>query len=66
MPRKKRDIRRDLRKLGFRESSGKGDHTVFRHPNLPYNIAVDGRDGADAERYDERNVRRAKQDLGAE
>ncbi len=65
MPRKKRDIRRDLRGLGFRESSGKGDHTVFRHPNLPYNIAVDGRDGADAEHYDERNLRKAKHDLGA-
>lgn len=64
MPRKKRDIRRDLRKLGFSESPGKGDHTVHRHPKLPYNISVDGRDGKDAERYDEDHVRQAKRDLG--
>jgi predicted RNA binding protein YcfA (HicA-like mRNA interferase family) len=31
MPRKKRDIRRDLRKAGFVETKGKGDHTKFRH-----------------------------------
>jgi hypothetical protein len=34
MPRKKREIRSDLRGLGFVESSGKGSYTNFRHPQL--------------------------------
>lgn len=59
MPRKKRDIRRDYRKAGFSERQGKGDHTVFRHPLLPKNYAVDGRDGLDAQRYDEEHLRDA-------
>ncbi len=63
MPRKKRDIRHDLRRLGFHEDQGKGDHTIFRHPLVPFNIAVDGRDGADAEHYDERNLKRARKAL---
>ncbi|HEU5348750.1 MAG TPA: type II toxin-antitoxin system HicA family toxin [Ktedonobacterales bacterium] len=63
MPRKKREIRSDLRRLGFVESSGKGSHTNFRHPRLPYIITVSGGDGDDAKPYDEDNVRRAKKDL---
>jgi hypothetical protein len=59
MPRKKRDIRRDYRSAGFAERQGKGDHTVFSHPLVPKNYSVDGRDGADAERYDERNLQEA-------
>jgi predicted RNA binding protein YcfA (HicA-like mRNA interferase family) len=67
VPRKKRDIRRDLRKLGFVEDKnrGKGDHTIFVHANYPGHISVDGADGDDAKPYDERNVRNAKQVLGA-
>jgi predicted RNA binding protein YcfA (HicA-like mRNA interferase family) len=66
MSRKKRDIRRDLRKLGFVEdkSRGKGDHTIFVHPSYPGHISVDGDNGDDAKPYDERNVRNAKQVLG--
>lgn len=59
MPRKKRDIRRDYRKAGFSERHGKGDHTVFRHPLVRKNYSVDGRDGLDAVRYDEENLREA-------
>lgn len=59
MPRKKRDIRRDYRQAGFAERQGKGDHTVFSFPGLFHNFSVDGRDGADADHYDERNLRRA-------
>ena len=59
MPRKKRDIRRDYRKAGFSERKGKGDHTVFCHPLVRKNYSVDGRDGLDAVRYDEENLREA-------
>lgn len=64
MPRKKREIRSDLRRLGFVQSSGKRSHTNFRHPQVPYIITVSGGDGDDAKPYDEDNVRRAKKDLG--
>lgn len=63
MPRKKRDIRRDYRAAGFRERQGKGDHTIYSHPLVRKNYSVDGRDGADAERYDERNLRAALREL---
>jgi hypothetical protein len=63
MPRKKRDIRREYRRAGFDERQGKGDHIVFSHPLVRKNIAVDGRDGADADRYDERNLKEALRDL---
>ena len=66
MPRKKRDIRRDYRKAGFTERQGKGDHTVFSHPLLPQNYAVDGVDGHDAKPYDEVKLRNALRDLEAE
>ena len=65
MPRKERDIRRDLRKAGFSERPRKCDHTIFSHPLVPNPVSVDGRDGADAERYDERNLREALATLEA-
>lgn len=63
VPRKKRDIRRDYRAAGFAERQGKGDHTVHSHPLVRKNYAVDGRDGSDAERYDEKNLREALREL---
>ena len=63
MPGKKRDIRRNLRKAGFVETQGKGDHTKFRHPLLRNHVVVDGADGADAKPYDETNLRKALQEL---
>ncbi len=63
MPRKKRDIRRDYRLIGFTERIGKGDHTVFSHPLVAKHYAVDGRDGLDAQRYDEKNLLDARHEL---
>ncbi|GEM_PF-5665172 len=51
---KKRDIRRDYRAAGFDERQDKGDHTIFTHLLLPGNYAVDGVEGKDAKRYDEK------------
>ena len=56
---KKRDIRRDYRAAGFRERQGRGDHVVYSHPLVPKHYAVDGKEGADALPYDERNLRQA-------
>ena len=63
MPRKKRNIKREYRKAGFDERPGKGDHTVFTHPLVRKTYSVDGKDGADAERYDEKNLREALAEL---
>ena len=65
MPRKKRDIRREYRQAGFDERQGKGDHTIFSHPLVSDNFAVDGKDGADAKPYDEKELQRAKRELAA-
>lgn len=63
MPRKKRDIRRDYRVAGFRERQGKGDHVVYAHPSVQKHYAVDGKEGANALPYDERNLREALERL---
>ncbi len=52
----------DYQAAGFKERRGKGDHTVYAHPLVPKHYAVDGRDGADALPYDERNLREALQE----
>lgn len=62
MPRKLRDIARDLRKAGFRElpGRGKGDHAVWAHPLAPANqLTIDGQPGDDAKHYQEKQLRAA-------
>lgn len=59
MPRKKREVRSDYRTAGFHERQGKGDHTVFWHPLVANHYSVDGKEGADAKPYDERNLQAA-------
>jgi hypothetical protein len=49
--------------MGFTERLGKGDHTVFSHPLVAKHFAVDGRDGLDAQRYDEKNLLDARREL---
>ncbi len=61
MPRKLRELRRDLRSAGFAvvPRRGKGDHDWWSHPRLPRAVELDGRDGQDAKHYQERAVRAA-------
>jgi predicted RNA binding protein YcfA (HicA-like mRNA interferase family) len=62
MPPKIRELKADLRKAGFVElpGRGKGSHTVWRHPFTPgTTITLAGRDGDDADRYQEKQVRDA-------
>lgn len=63
MPQKVRELKSILLSAGFTYRSGKGSHTVWSHPNLDYSIILSGRDGADAQRYQEKDVRNALQDL---
>jgi|tagenome__1003787_1003787.scaffolds.fasta_scaffold16740410_2 hypothetical protein len=60
MPRKLRQLKADLRRAGFVElrGRGKGDHTMWQHPDVPAAIVgLDGQDGDDAPRYMEKDLR---------
>lgn len=52
-----------LLKAGFTYRLGKGSHTVWSHPNLSYSLTLSGKDGADADRYQEKDVRNALSDV---
>lgn len=59
MPRKIRDLIRDLERAGFTNRGGKGSHRNFTHPNVRRSIVIAGREGADAQDYQEKAVQRA-------
>ena len=62
MPRKLRQLLRELRDAGFTEfpERGKGDHAVWRHPLAPrHKLTLDGRPGDDVRPYQEKQVRAA-------
>jgi predicted RNA binding protein YcfA (HicA-like mRNA interferase family) len=63
MPQKVRELKSILLTAGFTSRSGKGSHTVWSHQNLDYSIILSGRDSADAQRYQEKDVRNALRDL---
>ena len=55
MPRKIRNLMRDLEKAGFINRGGKGSHRNFKHPSGS-KITISGKLGDDAKRYQERDV----------
>jgi predicted RNA binding protein YcfA (HicA-like mRNA interferase family) len=57
MPRKIRELIRDLERAGFANRGGKGSHRNFEHPRGVH-ITVSGKFGDDAKRYQEREVKR--------
>lgn len=63
MPQKVRELKSILLTAGFTYQSGKGSHTVWSHQNLDYSIILSGRDSADAQRYQEKDVRNSLRDL---
>ncbi len=66
MPRKVRQVKADLRALGFYNRGGKGDHTNWIHPALPAMlITVAGQDGQDCQPYNEGDLRKARRALAA-
>lgn len=54
MPRKIRDIIRDLENAGFANRGGKGSHRNFVHPKVAKPITISGKDGDDAKYYQEK------------
>ena len=61
MPKKIRELKAILKKAGFicLKDRGKGSHTVWEHPNVSNNVILSGKDGKDAQRYQEKRVEEA-------
>lgn len=58
MPRRVRDLLKDLIRAGFLDRGGKGSHRNLKHPS-GVRITISGSLGGDAKPYQERDVARA-------
>jgi len=61
VPRKIRELIRDLRRANFDQISGagKGSHRKFVHERYSGAVTLSGKDGADAKSYQERQIKKA-------
>lgn len=57
MPRKIRELLKDLRAAGFSLDRQKGSHRQFKHPNVEGIITLSGAEGDDAKTYQEKQIR---------
>ncbi|RLD54406.1 MAG: hypothetical protein DRJ05_14735 [Bacteroidetes bacterium] len=62
MPRKIKELIRDLEKAGFKNRGGKGSHRNFIHPFVIKPITISGKLGDDAKHYQEKAVKLAIND----
>lgn len=56
MPRKVRELIRDLEKIGFVNRGGKGSHRNYKHPQGA-KITISGNPGDDAKPYQEKALK---------
>ena len=65
MPRKIRELVKDLKDAGFEEVSGggKGSHRKYTHPNYQGAVTLSGKDRDDAKAYQEKQVKRAIEEV---
>jgi predicted RNA binding protein YcfA (HicA-like mRNA interferase family) len=63
MPRKIKDLIRDLEAVGFVNRSGKGSHRNLVHPMLRKPITISGNDNEDAKHYQEKAVQTAIEEV---
>jgi predicted RNA binding protein YcfA (HicA-like mRNA interferase family) len=59
MPKKIRDLIKDLKKAGFANRGGKGSHRNFVHPKVRKPVVISGKEGDDALHYQEKAVKLA-------
>ncbi len=59
MPRKIRELIRELEQADFVDRGGKGSHRNFVHPKVAKPITISGKMNEDAKLYQERAVKRA-------
>jgi predicted RNA binding protein YcfA (HicA-like mRNA interferase family) len=62
MPRKVKEIIRDLIRAGFIDRGGKGSHRNFRHP-AGVHITISGGTGEDVKPYQEKALSKALQEV---
>jgi predicted RNA binding protein YcfA (HicA-like mRNA interferase family) len=64
-PRKIRDLIRDLQGAGFQQKAGagKGSYRKFYHERFPGSVTLSGQDGADAKSYQEKQIKKAIEDI---
>lgn len=62
MPRKVRELIRDLERAGFSDRGGRGSHRNYLHP-CGVRITLSGQLGNDAKRYQERDVEKALREV---
>jgi predicted RNA binding protein YcfA (HicA-like mRNA interferase family) len=63
MPRKIRDYKAEIAKLGFEQKRGKGSHQNWKHPKLRLLITIAFKDGEDVPLYLEKLLQKATQEL---
>ncbi|MGE5305437.1 MAG: type II toxin-antitoxin system HicA family toxin [Alphaproteobacteria bacterium] len=65
MPRKIRELIKELTDAGFYEirGGGKGSHRKFTHVRYRGAVTISGQSGEDAKPYQERQVKRAVQEV---
>ena len=63
MPRKIRELIKDLEKIGFVCRGGKGSHRNFIHPECPYPVVISGRLGDDVKFYQEKALKLALKEV---
>ena len=56
MPKKIRELKQMLQKVGFVSRTGKGSHTNWFHPLYSGRITLSGKDGSDAKKYLEKKI----------
>ena len=59
MPRKIRDLIRELKKAGFVDRGGKGNHRNFVHPKVRKPVTISGNENEYTRHYQEKAVRLA-------
>ena len=66
MPKKVRELIQDLEAAGFQEvKGGKGSHRKYVHPSYLGAVTLSGKLGDDAKHYQEKQVRRATEEVQA-
>lgn len=63
MPRKIKQLIKDLKSAGFQARGGKGSHRNFFHKACPFIVTLSGKDGDDALPYQEKAVKQALREI---
>jgi predicted RNA binding protein YcfA (HicA-like mRNA interferase family) len=63
MPRKIKQLIKDLESSGFQARSGKGSHRNFFHQTSPFIVTISGKDGDNALPYQEKTVKQALREI---